>query len=326
MKKALLLLNMGGPNKIEEVELFLRNMFADKYILPMNPLLRKMVGNIIIKKRLGEVQENFTEFLGGKSPLTGLTQELIDKLASKLDMPIFMAMRYVPPFAIDALEECKKQGIEELILLPMYPQCSTTTTISSVEEIQDHLQALEYAPKLKIMCNYYDDHRYIKASYEKIIEALEERDSSEYDLIVSAHGLPVSIARSGDVYEKQIEANFSALKLYLELQGVEFKNIKLVYQSKVGGGRWLEPALDDTIRNPQNLKVLIYPLAFTTDNSETIFELDIETREIADKIGYDDFVVAKCFNDSELFANFITEFIYEKEHNVCVDCPLIRET
>lgn len=323
-KRALLLLNMGGPNSLDEVELFLRNMFSDKYILPMNPLMRKMIGNIIIKKRKDDVKENFREFLGGKSPLTGLTQELIEKLQSKLNMPIFMAMRYVPPFAIDALKACKEQGIEELILFPMYPQCSTTTTISSVEEIQDHLKVLEYEPQLKIMCNYYDDSRYIKASFEKIIEALGDRDSKEYDLIVSAHGLPVSIARSGDVYEKQIEANFSALKLYLELQGVEFKNIKLVYQSKVGGGRWLEPALDDTIRNPENLKVLIYPIAFTTDNSETVFELDIETREIADKIGYDDFVVAKCFNDDELFANFITEFIDEKERNICSDCPLIR--
>jgi len=321
-KRALLLLNMGGPNNIDEVELFLRNMFADKYILPMNPLMRKLVGSIIIKKRKNEVKENFNAFLGGKSPLTGLTQELINKLQTKLDMPIFMAMRYVPPFAIDALKECKAQGVEELILFPMYPQCSTTTTISSVEEIQEHLSSMEYEPKLKVLCNYYDDSRYIEASFEKIIEALGERDSTQYDLIVSAHGLPLSIARSGDVYEKQIQANFSALKLYLAQKGVAFRDIKLVYQSKVGGGRWLEPALDTTIRNPKNLKVLIYPIAFTTDNSETVFELDIETREIADKIGYEDFVVAKCFNDSELFANFIAQRVDEDEANICVDCPV----
>jgi len=324
MKRALLLLNMGGPNNVDEVELFLRNMFSDKYILPMNPLMRKFVGSIIIKKRLKDVQNNFNEHLGGKSPLSQLTQDLIDKLQTKLDMPIYMAMRYVPPFAIDALKACQAQGIEELILLPMYPQCSTTTTISSVEEIQEHLAVLNYNPKLKVMCNYYDDSRYIKASFEKIMEALGDKNANEYDLIVSAHGLPLSIARSGDLYEKQINANFSALKLYLELQGVAFKNIKLVYQSKVGKGKWLEPALDDTIRNPQNLKVLIYPIAFTTDNSETIFELDIETREIAEKIGYEDFVVAKCFNDSDCFVDFITEFIDENERNICVECPLNR--
>ncbi|MBN2826257.1 MAG: ferrochelatase [Campylobacterales bacterium] len=319
-KRALLLLNMGGPNNLDEVELFLRNMFSDKYILPINPLMRKMVGTIIIKKRLKEVKENFSEYLGGKSPLSGLTQELIDKLQTQLDMPIFMAMRYVPPFALDALKVAQAQGIEELILFPMYPQCSTTTTISSVEEIQEHLKTMGYEPKLKVMCNYYDDNRYIKASFAQIVEALGQRNASEYDLIVSAHGLPVSIARSGDVYEKQIEANFSALKLYLELQGVHFRDMKLVYQSKVGGGRWLEPALDTTIRNPKNLKVLIYPIAFTIDNSETLFELDIETREIADKIGYDDFVVAKCFNASEAFANFIAQRIEESEAKICVDC------
>ncbi|MBN2823774.1 MAG: ferrochelatase [Campylobacterales bacterium] len=321
-KQALLLFNMGGANNVEEVELFLRNMFSDKYILPINPLMRKLVGNIIIKKRLKAVQNNFKEHLGGKSPLTQLTQTLVDKLQTQLDMPIFIAMRYVPPFALDALKACQSQGIEELILFPMYPQCSTTTTISSVEEIQEHCKVLNYQPKMKILCNYYDDRDYIQASFDKIIEALGERNPKEYDLIVSSHGLPISIARSGDVYEKQIEANFSALKLYLELQGVHFRDTKLVYQSKVGGGRWLEPALDTTIRNPKNLKVLIYPIAFTIDNSETLFELDIETREIADKIGYEDFVVAKCFNATDGFANFIAQRIREGEAKICMDCPV----
>lgn len=319
-KQALLLLNMGGPNNLDEVELFLRNMFSDKYILPINPLMRKLVGTIIIKKRLNAVKANFQKHLGGKSPLTQLTQGLVDRLQTKLNMPIFMAMRYVPPFAIEAIKACQAQGIEGLVVFPMYPQCSTTTTISSIEEIQAHCKALNYQPKMKILCNYYDDRDYIQASFDKIIEALGERNPKEYDLIVSAHGLPLNIARSGDVYEKQIEANFSALKLYLELQGVSFKDTKLVYQSKVGAGRWLKPALDDTVRNPKNLKVLIYPIAFTVDNSETLFELDIETREIAHKIGYEDFVVAQCFNAD--FAEFIAQRISKPEAKICVDCPV----
>jgi len=119
----------------------------------------------------------------------------------------------------------------------------------------------------------------------------------------------MSIIRAGDPYEKQVEANVSALKIVLRERGIIFKNIKLAYQSKVGNAAWLEPNLADVLRKPKNLKVIIFPLAFTIDNSETIFELDREHREIAEKIGYEDYRVARCPNDSEAFARFIGEKI-----------------
>ena len=112
-----------------------------------------------------------------------------------------------------------------------------------------------------------------------------------------------------DPYQNHIEANASAIRIYLRERNIEFKNIKLVYQSKVGSSSWLEPNLVDVLRNPYNRKVLIYPLAFTIDNSETIFELDIEHREIANKIKYDDYLVAKCMNDSDEFVDLIVELI-----------------
>ncbi|MEA1953307.1 MAG: ferrochelatase [Campylobacterota bacterium] len=304
MTKALLLLNMGGPNNINEVELFLRNMFADKNILTMNPYLRKFIGNIIISKRLEDVKENY-QLLGGKSPLPGLTDELILRLKNYLTMPIYPVMRYVPPFADEALIKCKKDGVEELILFPMYPQYSITTTRSSLEDIEQRCKALDYSPKIILIDPYYDDYDYISASCEKIIEASEGKDTKEYDLLLSAHGLPLSIIRAGDPYQNQIEANASAIKIYLKERGIEFHEIKLVYQSKVGSAAWLEPNLVDVLRNPTHRKVLIYPLAFTLDNSETVFELDIEHREIADKIKYEDYIVASCMNSSDRFIDFI---------------------
>jgi ferrochelatase len=303
-KQALFLLNMGGPNNIEEVELFLRNMFADKNILTTNIYIRKLVSQIIINKRLEEVKENYS-LLGGESPLPRLTDELILKLEKKLDMSIYPAMRYVPPFADIALNECKKNKIEELILFPMYPQYSTTTTYSSIEDIEQRCKILEYTPKISVIDPYYDDYDYIEASYEKIMEAMEGKVTKEYDLLLSAHGLPLSIIKAGDPYQNQVEANVSALKIYLHERGIEFNDIKLVYQSKVGNGDWLEPNLVDVLRSPTNRKVVIYPLAFTIDNSETLFELDIEHREIAKKIKYDDYVVSKCLNSSDKFVNFI---------------------
>ena len=307
-KQALLLLNMGGPNNIEEVELFLRNMFADKNILTMNPYMRKFVANIIISKRLEDVKENY-RLLGGKSPLPELTNRLIEKLKKKLDIPVYPTMRYVPPFAERALEMCKKNGIEELILFPMYPQYSTTTTLSSIEDIECRCKAMGYRPKITVIDPYYDDYRYIEASCEKIMEAMDGKETKEYDLLLSAHGLPLSIIKAGDPYQNQIEGNVSAIKTYLACKGIVFHDIKLVYQSKVGSAAWLEPNLANVLRNPSHKKVIIYPLAFTIDNSETLFELDIEHREIADKLKYDDYVVAKCLNDSEKFVEFMVEKI-----------------
>ncbi len=136
---------------------------------------------------------------------------------------------------------------------------------------------------------------------------MEGTSTKEYDLLLSAHGLPLSIIRAGDPYEKQVEANVSALKIYLHERGMLFNRIKLVYQSKVGSSAWLEPNLIDVLRNPTNKKVIIYPLAFTIDNSETLYELDVEHREVAKKIKYQDYRVARCFNDDDAFAKFIAK-------------------
>ncbi|MEA3455519.1 MAG: ferrochelatase [Campylobacterota bacterium] len=309
MKQALFLLNMGGANNMDEVELFLKNMFADKNILPTNRYMRRLIATIIISKRLDDVRENY-KLLGGKSPLLGLTEKLIEKLDKKLELPIYPVMRYVPPFADEALLECQKQGVEELLLFPMYPQYSTTTTLSSLEDIEDRCMALGYHPRITLIDPYYDDYDYIAASGQKIIEAIEGKESREYELILSAHGLPLSIIKAGDPYEKQVEANVSALKVYLWERGVVFKTIKLAYQSKVGSAAWLTPNLADVLRNPVNMKVLIYPIAFTIDNSETLFELDIEHREIAEKIGYEDYIVAQCLNESDIFVEFIVKSIH----------------
>jgi ferrochelatase len=306
-KKALLLLNMGGPNNVDEVEMFLRNMFSDKNILPMNPYLRAFIREIIVRNRIAEVKENFMKYLGGKSPLPGLTYNLILKLQEKLDIKIAPAMRYVPPFATDALKVFQKDGVEELILFPMYPQFSTTTTLSSIEDIEQRCAELNYSPKITVIEPYYDDFDYIEMCANKIMEAFEGKNTEEYDLLLSAHGLPMSIIKAGDPYQNQVEGNVSALRIYFHQKGIKFNNIKLVYQSKVGNAAWLEPNLVDVLRNPYHRKVLIYPLAFTIDNSETVFELDIEHREIAEKIKYEDYRVAKCFNDDDTFVDFIVK-------------------
>lgn len=222
-------------------------------------------------------------------------------------MPIYPVMRYVPPFAHTALERCQKEGVEELLLFPMYPQYSTTTTLSSVKDVKLQCENLGYTPKITVIAPYYDDYNYIEASCDKIMEAMEGKETCDYDLLLSAHGLPVSIIKAGDPYQNQIEGNVSAIRMYLKERGIEFHNIELVYQSKVGSSDWLEPNLVDVLRHPKHRKVLIFPLAFTLDNSETIFELDIEHREIAEKIKYEDYVVASCMNTDDKFVDLIVD-------------------
>jgi len=309
MKKAILLLNMGGPSNLNEVELFLRNMFADKYILQTNPLIRKLVGSIIVKKRLNEAQNNYKE-IGGKSPLLEITNSLSTKVSQLTNTPTYPVMRYVPPFAKEVLSKLQKDNIEELILFPMYPHHSSTTTTSSIEDIKDTLKKLNYNPKLKIIDSYHNNKEYIKIQANLIQEALQNTPAENLKLIISAHGLPLDIIKKGDLYQKHIEENVKLLKQELQNRGLNFKEITLAYQSKVGNSTWLEPNLVDILRNPSNLSVLIFPIAFTVDNSETIFELDIEHKEIAQKIGYKYYKTVKCPNDRDEFAEFIGGLVF----------------
>ena len=308
MKRAILLLNMGGPSKLDEVELFLKNMFSDKYILQTNPLFRKIIGTIIVKKRLKEAKENYKE-IGSKSPLLEISNSLAKKLEKSTNTPTFPIMRYVPPFAKETLKKLKDSGVEELVLFSMYPHYSSTTTKSSIEDVLTTLKQINYNPKLKIIDRYFDDKEYIKIQAKLIKEALGGNRADDKKLIISAHGLPIDIIKKGDPYEKEVNVNYELLIKELKNIGCNFAQTQLAYQSKVGNSAWLEPNLSDVLRNPTSFNVLIFPISFTIDNSETIFELDIEHRAIATKLGYSYYKVAKCPNDRDDFVNFIASKI-----------------
>jgi len=306
MKEAILLLNMGGPSNIGEVKQFLENMFADPNIIQSNIFIRKVVGSIIVKKRLDEARENYN-LIGGKSPLLEITNELAKKIEQKSGLKCLPVMRYVPPFASTVLEEFQAEGIKKITLIPMYPHYSTTTTKSSIDDIIKSCKALHYKPEIKVTKSYYNNDAYVTLQAKLIIEALQSKDPTHMKLIISAHGLPLSIIKAGDPYQKQIEENCRLLEKKLQEFGIHFKEIELAYQSKVGNGSWLEPNLSEVLRNPTNLDVLLFPISFTIDNSETIFELDIEHREIAEKIGYNSYRVSKCPNSRDEFADFLIE-------------------
>ncbi len=305
-KKALVLLNMGGARNKEELKMFLTNMFNDENILTISSsFLRKIIANFIVKKRLDEAWENYKK-IGNSSPINPLTDKLVNKCNEKLqDFKVYQAMRYTPPFAQETFEQIKKDGIDEIILLPLYPQFSTTTTKSSV---QDFLEQVPYSGfNVHYIEEFYKNDKFNDCVINEIENNVE--NPGEYNLIFSAHGLPQKIVDKGDPYEEQINKHVKILSDKLKKQNINFKSINLAYQSKIGPMKWLEPSLDEMLTNFKDQKVLIYPISFIVDNSETVFELDIEYRHIAQDIGVEEFKVCKCVNDSDDFIKVIEDII-----------------
>ncbi len=303
--KALVLLNMGGARNKEELEMFLRNMFNDKNILTMkSDLLRSMIASLIVLLRKNAAWENYEE-IGGSSPLNPLTEDLIEKLDNELDdIFVTQAMRYTPPFAPKCVELLKQQNIKEVILLPLYPQYSTTTTKSSLE---DFMLVAQDSFKLRVIDPFYQNELFNDSIVNDIVKTVE--DTNAYNLIFSAHGLPQKIVDKGDPYEKHVKKQVELIKAILDKRGIKFASVNIAYQSKVGPMKWLEPSLETMLENFENQKVVIYPISFIVDNSETVFELDIEYKEVADDLGVSDYKVVKCMNDSDTFVEVVKNLI-----------------
>lgn len=301
-KHAVILLNMGGPNNLDEVPLFLKNMFNDKYILPIpfSPI-RKLVSSYITKKRYKGSQENY-KLIGSKSPLLDTTKDLQKKLEAKTDKKFFIAMRYTPPFANEILGELKEYNPDRITLLPLYPQFSSTTTQSSLEDIKAVLN--DFTCAIDEINNFHDNSDYIEILVENILESVNE-DTQEFTLVLSAHGLPESVIKKGDPYVKHSETMRDLIVAKLQERGVDFKKIILAYQSRLGPMEWTKPYLSDTIHSLKGEKVLILPISFTIDNLETNFELAIEYEEEAKEIGIEEYRVVQCPNDSDKFVEFI---------------------
>ena len=300
---------MGGPNNLNEVELFLKNMFNDENIIAVKSnLLRKFIAFMIVKSRKKAAIENYKE-IGGKSPLVKNTKKLVKKLQEKSeDIYITFAMRYTPPFSKEVIEDLKRRDIKEVFLLPMYPHYSTTTTKSSLEEFVKTAKELKYDAKINSVKRFYKEEGYNKAVIEKIKGRLGNDDPKEFDLIFSAHSLPQKIIDSGDSYKDEIEDNVTILEDMLKKNALNFHKIHIAYQSKLGPVKWLEPSLEDKLRELKEKKVIIYPISFILDNSETLQELHIEYANIAKELGLKEYRVCSCLNDSIIFIDFIHNY------------------
>ena len=307
MKKAIVLMNMGGPNNLNEVKVFLKNMFNDKYIIGAPQPIRALIASFITFKRLEIAKENYRN-LGGMSPIIGHTKRLVRRLEKEVDADVFFEMRYTYPFAKDVLEKLK--NYDEIYAIPMYPHYSSTTTKSSIEDFMKMAKKYNLDKKIKTIDSYYNNILYNKAIVERIKEALNGDTSEDFELVFSAHGLTQRTINKGDLYQKHILANVECAKRELLKQNIHFKKIHVAYQSRLGPMEWLRPYMEDKLKEIKS-KVIIYPISFTVDNSETKGELVLEYGELAHELGIKDYRVANAPNHHPYFMEAIKE-IYEK--------------
>jgi ferrochelatase len=310
LKRAIVLMNMGGPNNLDEVKIFLKNMFNDKYIIGAPKPIRALIAKIIIFRRLNIAKENYRQ-LGGVSPIVGYTKRLVRRLQKIVDADVFYEMRYTYPFAKDVIEKIK--NYDEIYAIPMYPHHSQTTTLSSIEDFMDCAKSYKIDHKVKTIDSYYDNPLYNKAIVDRIKEALKSDKAEDFELVFSAHGLTQKIIDKGDLYQKHILANVECVKKELKLQGINFKKIDVAYQSRVGPMKWLQPYMEDKLKE-LGKSVIICPISFTVDNSETLGELVLEYGELAKEHGIRDYRVAKAPNNNEYFLMALKS-IYEDLKN-----------
>jgi len=289
-KIAIVLFNLGGPDSLESVKPFLFNLFYDKAIINLPNPFRYIIAKIISTTREKKSQKIYS-LIGGKSPLLQETEKQKLALSESLkqsikeDFEIFINMRYTSPSAKEVVKQIEKYNPTEIILLPLYPQFSTTTTGSSVKNFSDNLNI---NIPVKTICCYPTEEDFIKAHVSLIKEKLLGKNDKYFRILFSAHGLPEKIIKAGDPYSFQVEKTVEDVVKELNIKDLDYK---ITYQSKVGPVEWLKPNTEDEIEiaGKQKKNIIIVPIAFVSEHVETLVELDIEYKLIADKynIQYD---------------------------------------
>lgn len=286
-KTAIVVFNLGGPDSLEAVKPFLFNLFFDKYIIKLPVFFRYFVAWIISFKRENIAKEIYKN-IGGKSPIIKETQKQIDALKKSLkqdiaNFEVFMCMRHWHPMSEEVVKLIEKYLPDEIILLPLYPQFSTTTTASSIEDFTKELDRKSIKVERKIICCYPKDDDFVKAHADLISKAIERvNDKNNYRILFSAHGLPKKIITEGDPYQWQIETTINAVLDNLKYADLDYK---VTYQSRVGPLEWLKPDTETEIKLAveQKKELIIVPIAFVSEHVETLVELDIEYKKIAEK-------------------------------------------
>jgi len=308
-KKAVLLLQMGGPDSIDAVEPFLLNLFSDREIIKIGPAwLQPIISRFIVKKRKAHVEENYA-LIGGKSPLRELTEDQAASLEKALggDYRCFVAMRYWRPSTLEALAEIRRAGITDITALSLYPHYSRATTGSSIKELKRILKEAKSDFSVKYIDSFYNNSGYIDAMEEKIREGLAQfHPLADVELLFSAHSLPQSFIDEGDPYLHHVSESVRLIMERFELPH------HLSFQSRAGPVKWLEPSTDDMLKRLAEKGVknlLVIPLSFVSDHIETLHEIDIEYSKKAWELGIARFERMPSLNSSATFIAALAQMV-----------------
>ena len=294
MKLAVVLFNLGGPDAPEAVEPFLRNLFSDPAIITLPTIFRVPLARLVAARRAPVARDIYAK-IGGRSPILEETQAQARALEAALaregvEARAFIAMRCWKPFSDETAQAVAVWKPDRIALLPLYPQYSTTTTASSLKDWHGAAaRAGLAAPEAKVCC-YPDEPGFIAAEAALIREALaKRRDGWNYRLLLSAHGLPRRTVAKGDPYQHQVEKSAGAI---ISALGEENLDWGVCYQSRVGPLEWIGPATDVEIRRAggEGKAVVVAPIAFVSEHSETLVELDIEYAKLARESGVPDYI------------------------------------
>ena len=343
-KIGVVLFNLGGPDSLEAVEPFLYNLFQDPdiFTFPLASLVRKPLAKFISKRR-AKTSRTYFEYMGGKSPIMELTLKQAEALENSLNIDragpaaphpqlrhrfaagdnwgspsrvthsiefkVVVAMRYWKPFTEDALRILQQEGIQKVILLPLYPQYSYTTTRSSEREWDLQCKKLGMSFEKVIRISDYHDHPlYIQSVVERIREAIEKfpaEKQKEVHLLFSAHGIPMKEIEAGDPYDQQIRKSVNEI-----LKSFPEYSHTLSYQSKVGPLKWLEPSTVDTLQKlaqEGKKQIVAIPISFVSDHSETLYELKKLYGELATSLGVEQYELMPALNGHPNFIECLKE-------------------
>lgn len=314
-----LLLNLGGPDKIEDVRPFLYNLFSDPEIirLPVKAF-QKPLAWLISTLRASKSQENYLE-IGGGSPLREITEAQAKALETKLklmgqDAKIYIGMRYWHPFTEEAIAQIKNDGVKKVVILPLYPQFSISTSGSSFRVLEEKwssdqaLSAIEYT----LIPSWYNHSGYLRSMADLIAQELDKFPNPEQvHVFFSAHGVPVSyVEEAGDPYQQEIEA---CTRLIMQTLGRP-NQYTLAYQSKVGPVEWLQPYTDDALEElgAEGIEdLVVVPISFVSEHIETLQEIDIEYREVAEEAGIKNFHRVPALNTYPGFIDSLADLVVE---------------
>lgn len=285
-RTAVVLFNLGGPDSLEAVQPFLFNLFNDRAIIGLPQPLRWLIAKAIARRRAPVARAIYAR-MGGRSPLVPQTEDQAAALQAALgkDHGVFIAMRYWHPLADATARRVKAFAPDRVVLLPLYPQYSTTTSASSVRDWTRAAAAVGLAVPTSTVCCYPTEPGLVAETAARIRTALAKLPTgSRARVLFSAHGLPKKVVTAGDPYQWQVERTAAAVADALAMPSLDWR---VTYQSRVGPLEWIGPATDAEIRRAgaEGVALVVVPIAFVSEHSETLVELDVEYRHLADHAG-----------------------------------------